>query len=136
MMTEKRFTRIVDHTQKEVRIFDEIINKNVFNIFFTELDSAICLNGALTEVVDLLNYYEGTCLHYEKKMSELQIENEQLKKQKPFLKIHDDYFIQYGDEGELFSMHKPSNIRSLMHILNRENGYSELQCEYNDLEME
>ena len=50
---------------------------------------------------------------------------------KPFLKIIDDYFIKYGDEGELFSMHKPSDIRSLMHILNRERGYDELTCEYN-----
>lgn len=54
---------------------------------------------------------------------------------KPFLKIHNDYFIQYGDDGELFSMHKPSDIRSLIYILNRENGYSELQCEYNDKEL-
>lgn len=63
-------------------------------------------------------------------------ENDKLKQQKPFLKIHNDYFIQYGDEGELFSLHKPSDIRSLMYLLNRENGYSELQCEYNDFEME
>ena len=63
-------------------------------------------------------------------------ENEQLKQQKPFLKIHNDYFIQYGDDGELFSLHKPSDIRSLMYLLNRENGYSELQCQYNDLEMQ
>lgn len=56
--------------------------------------------------------------------------------QKPFLKIIDDYYIKYGDEGELFSMHKPADIRSLIRILNRDNGYSELQCEYNDLEAE
>ena len=55
---------------------------------------------------------------------------------KPFLKIIDDYFIKVGDDGILFSMHKPSNIRSLIYILNRQNGYSELQCEYNNLEME
>ena len=55
--------------------------------------------------------------------------------EKPFLKIHDDYFIQIGDDGELFSMHKPSDIRSLCRIINRLNGYSELQCEYNDWEM-
>ena len=54
---------------------------------------------------------------------------------KPFLKIHNDYFIQVGDDGILFSLHKPSDIRSLCHIINRMNGFSELQCEYNDLEM-
>ena len=66
------------------------------------------------------------------KITELEKENEQLKQQKPFLKIIDDYFIQYED-GELFNLHKPSDIRSLMYILNRGNGYGELECEYNDL---
>lgn len=70
-MTKQRFTRIVDHTEKEVRIFDEITKKNIFNIFFNELDSAICLNGALTDVVDTLNYYEYTCSRYEKIIGEL-----------------------------------------------------------------
>lgn len=70
---------------------------------------------------------------YVKHLNELNNENEQLKLQKPFLKIIDDYFIQYED-GEFFNLHKPSDIRSLMYILNREHGYSELQCEYNDLE--
>ena len=55
--------------------------------------------------------------------------------EKQFLKIIDDYYIKYGDEGELFSMHKPSDIRSLIYLINRENGFSELQCEYNDLDM-
>ena len=66
------------------------------------------------------------------KIQEIEKENRQLKQQKPFLKIIDDYFIQYED-GDLFNLHKPSDIRSLMYILNRGNGYSELQCEYNDL---
>ena len=56
--------------------------------------------------------------------------------EKPFLKIHNDYFIQYGNEGTLFNMHKPSDIRSLIYLINRENGYTELQSEYNDIEME
>ena len=55
---------------------------------------------------------------------------------KPFLKIIDDYFIKYRDYGELFNLHKPSDIRSLIYLINRENGYSELQCEYNDLTMD
>lgn len=70
------------------------------------------------DVVDLLN--------------ELAEENEQLKQQKPFLKIHDDYFIQYGDDKELFNLHKASDIRSLIYLINRENGYDELECEYNE----
>ena len=91
------------------------------------------------DVADLLNrlYYElkGSRLREDdlhKYLKEIKEENEELKQQKPFLKIIDDYFIQYED-GELFNLHKPSDIRSLMHILNRGNGYSELQCEYNDL---
>jgi len=64
-------------------------------------------------------------------IKELEKENEQLKEQKPFLKIHNDYFIQYGDDRELFNLHKPSDIRCLCHLINRENGYDELECEYN-----
>jgi len=48
-----------------------------------------------------------------------------------FLKIKNDFFIQY--KGEIFSLHKPSDIRSLVYLLNREKGFSELQCEYNDV---
>lgn len=98
MTEKKRFTRIVDHSCKEVRIFDEIVNKIVFNIFFNDLDSAICLNGALTEVVDLLNYYENTCLHYEKRMFELRKENEQLKKE--LFECEKEYIIEtYHDNA-------------------------------------
>ena len=56
-MTEKRYIRILDRYEKEVRIFDEHNQKNIFNIFFMELDSAICLKGALEDTVDLLNYF-------------------------------------------------------------------------------
>lgn len=51
--------------------------------------------------------------------------------EKSFFKIVDDYLIEY--DGDYFDLHKPSHIRSLIHIINRANGYSELQCEYNDL---
>ena len=50
-----------------------------------------------------------------------------------FLKIKNDFFIQY--QGEIFSLHKPSDIRSLVYLLNREKGFSELQCEYNDVDI-
>ena len=55
--------------------------------------------------------------------------------EKEFLKIIDDYYIKLGDDGQLFNLHKPADIRSLIMILNRKQGFSELQCEYNDLEM-
>ena len=54
--------------------------------------------------------------------------------EKPFLKIIDDYYIKYGNEGQLFDLHKPADIRSLIRLINRDNGFSELQCEYNDSE--
>lgn len=54
--------------------------------------------------------------------------------EKPFLKIIDDYYVKYGNEGQLFDLHNPSDIRSLIRIINRDNGFSELQCEYNDSE--
>lgn len=62
-------------------------------------------------------------------------ENEALKKeqyQAPFLKIVNDYFVEY--DGAIYSMHKPSNIRSLCYVLNRLHGFTELQSEYNDEE--
>ena len=87
--------------------------------------------------IDLLNRltYENNQLR--KGISQMQdtLENHIKKEQLPFLKIINDYFIQYED-GELFSMHKPSDIRCLMNVLNRDHGYSELQCEYNDEKME
>ena len=51
--------------------------------------------------------------------------------EKPFLKIIEDFYIKYGDESQLFDLHKPSDIRSLIYNLNRENGFSELECENN-----
>lgn len=55
-MTEsKRYVRILDYSEKEVRIFDKNNQKNIFNIFFEGIDSAICLKGALEDTVDLLN---------------------------------------------------------------------------------
>ena len=48
-----------------------------------------------------------------------------------FLKIKNQYFIQY--QGEIFNLHKPKDIRCRVYLLNREKGFSELQCEYNDV---
>ena len=53
--------------------------------------------------------------------------------EKHFFKIFDDYYIVY--DGDTFNMHKPSDIRSLCYIINRLQGFSELQCEYNDEEL-
>ena len=46
-----------------------------------------------------------------------------------FLEIINDFSIKYNDE--IFNLHKPSDIRNLIYLINREHGYSELQCEYN-----
>lgn len=53
--------------------------------------------------------------------------------EKAFLKIVNDYLLEY--DKDIFDMHKPSDIRSLVYLFNRINGFSELQCEYNDEEM-
>ena len=50
--------------------------------------------------------------------------------EKHFLKIIDTYLLSY--DGDYYDLHKPSNIRSLVYLFNRCNGYTELQCEYND----
>ena len=55
---------------------------------------------------------------------------------KEFIKIIDDYYIQLADDGQLFDLHKPSDIKSLIYLLNRKQGFTELQCEYNDLDIE
>ena len=56
--------------------------------------------------------------------------------EKEFIKIIDDYYIQLGDDGQLFDLHKPSDIRALVYLLNKKQGFTELQCEYNDLDIE
>lgn len=43
-----------------------------------------------------------------------------MSEEKGRLKIINDYFIQYDEECELFSLHKPSDIRCLIEILNNE----------------
>lgn len=48
---------------------------------------------------------------------------------KPFLRIVNDFFIEY--DGHCYDLHKPSDIRCLIYNLNRENGFSELECENN-----
>ena len=64
------------------------------------------------------------------KLNELHEENKELKQNKHFFKIVDDYYITY--DGDTFNMHKPSDIRSLVYLINRKQGYNELQCEYNN----
>ena len=77
-----------------------------------------------------------------KEYDELIKERDSLKQDKPFLKIVDDgdfsdgYFIQYGDEKILFNLHKQKDVRSLIFLINKMNGFTELQCEYNDLDIE
>ena len=56
--------------------------------------------------------------------------------EKEFFKIIDDYYIKIGDDNTLLNLHKPSDIRALIRIINQKQGFSELQCEYNDLNIE
>jgi hypothetical protein len=122
MSENKRFTvngygRICD---KGHEINQEVVCIKL-NVFCEIMDKLVVKNEQLT----------STNMEYEDALARLE---EQLKQQKRFLKIHDDYYIQYGDDKELFDLHKPADIRSLCIILNREHGFSELQCEYNDEE--
>lgn len=55
---------------------------------------------------------------------------------KPFLKIIDDYYIKVGDDCQLIDLHKPSDIRSLIYIINREMGFTETECENNERKTE
>ena len=128
----KRFT--IEQTTINDCIVDNTTGEQLDSVDYTE---------RLCEVLNALheerNYFERKKEEFLSKWSianteniQLRQENEQLKQQKSFLKIHDDYFIQYGDDNELFNLHKPSDIRSLIYLINRENGYDELECEYNE----
>ena len=108
-------------------------------------DAKETING----IANLMTTFSERITELEKENKELEHMNEWLDEQndkmndqlnrlleaqaidKPFLKIVDDYFIKYGDEEILFNLHKPSDIRSLIYNINRVNGYSELECEYN-----
>ena len=43
--------------------------------------------------------------------------------------IVEDYLMEC--DGDYFDLHKPSDIRSLCYIINRLQGFDELECEYN-----
>ena len=130
-MSEKRFTLI---DWNEYAEGEEIYYENGEEM------------GSL-DVVDRLNelYEENSSLKIDdefKKKSysklldsfiDLKKKYQTLKKEKQMLKIVDDYLLEY--DGDYFDMHKPSDIRSLVYLFNRINGFSELQCEYNDEEM-
>ena len=87
----------------------------------------------LYDVVDLLNEQQATIEHLKEKNSNLNSILNEVGLQKPFIKILDDYMIEY--DGSCFSMHKPSDIRSFVYLMNRNNNFDELQCEYNDESM-
>jgi len=85
-MTEKRYVSDVKNTEKEVRIFDLEAEKKIFNIFFNELDSAICLNGALGDIITRLNEQNETIMTYkaiinkqEMQLSELEYNQQKVK---------------------------------------------------------
>ena len=65
-MTAKRFNSYCDNENIRIRIDDDIKNKEVFHIYFAELEDAIYCKSKLNPILDLLN--------------QLSEENEQLKK--------------------------------------------------------
>ena len=94
IMTEnKRYVRILDHSEKEVRIFDEHNQKNIFNIFFMGLDSAICLKGALEDTVDLLNELSEEIEQLKNKIDVLEDDNETYHKSLEKLNLYTKRFI-------------------------------------------
>lgn len=56
--------------------------------------------------------------------------------EKEFFKIIDDYYIKIGDDSILLNLHKPSDIRALIYIINQKQSFTELQCEYNNEEID
>ena len=127
-MTEKQF-KIEFDGHRYFHVID-IVNERGLARLDTMLDA-----HAWLEVYEMLSdeneQLKSTNMEYEDALGRL----EENKQEKRFLKIHDDYYIQYGDDKELFDLHKPADIRSLCIILNREHGFTELQCEYNDKEL-
>jgi hypothetical protein len=54
-MTKKRFNSYCDNENIRIRIDDDIKNKEVFHIYFAELDDAIYCKSKLNPILDLLN---------------------------------------------------------------------------------
>ena len=71
-MTNKRFNSYCDNENIRIRIDDDIKNKEVFHIYFAELDDALYCKLKLNPILDLLN--------------QLNDENEKLKRKNKFLK--------------------------------------------------
>ena len=124
---EERFMLVVG--DEGTRIVDTTTDEELFAIDITDL-----LNQQEERIKELEEKNKDLKNYNKWVWHEVKLMGEQLKEGKPFLKIVDDYFIKYGDEETLFNLHKPSDIRSLIYNLNRVNGYSELECEYNRLE--
>ena len=93
-MTGKRYVSDVKNTEKEVRIFDLGDEKKIFNIFFNELDSAICLNGALGDVITRLNEQHETIQRLEE-----QLKNSYVNEICEVCK-HGEYSVDWYGEGE------------------------------------
>ena len=66
-MTVKRFNSYCDNENIRIRIDDDVKNKEVFHIYFADLDDAIYCKSKLNPILDLLN--------------QLSDENEQLKQE-------------------------------------------------------
>ena len=106
-MTEnKRYVRILDYSEKEVRIFDKNNQKNIFNIFFEGIDSAICLKGALEDTVDLLN--------------ELSEERGQLKQEVESIHSKNIILLEHCDDLQERNDRQADTIRELYNLIEKQ----------------
>ena len=119
-MSEKRFKSTID--EDTMSIMPYLVSDKEEECFYN-------LEGC----VDLLNEQQATIGELKEENSNLNSILNEVGLQKPFIKILDDYMIEY--DGSCFSMHKPSDIRSFVYLMNRNNNFDELQCEYNDESM-
>lgn len=107
-----------------------------FHMNFDKYAHQIMCDGeglSLQEIVKILNGQQATIEELKEENSNLNSILNEVGLQKPFIKILDDYMIEY--DGSCFSMHKPSDIRSFVYLMNRNNNFDELQCSYNDESM-
>lgn len=119
-MSEKR--KIQRFNLDEGRIWEAIEGLSPYKTTYT-----------LEEVCEKLNEQQATIEELKEENSNLNSILNEVGLQKPFIKILDDYMIEY--DGSCFSMHKPSDIRSFVYLMNRNNNFDELQCGYNDESM-
>lgn len=129
LMMLKRFVEIDDG-------LDFTIKDNESDKLFYDCESVVDILNELAEENSSLKiddeFKKKSYLKLLDSFIDLKKKYQTLKKEKQMLKIVDDYLLEY--DGDYFDLHKPSDIRSLVYLFNRCNGFSELECEYNKKE--